>query len=82
MRKDLKITEKEIERRQTILKATTDFFGQKINEDSFNRITKAIRNNTINTLEGDEQYAARLIHTNLTDPIYRAALKEPILNVA
>ena len=65
------LSEATLEKRKLLLKAVTDYFGEKIPEDSFMRIMAAIKRNSTLGLDETERKAVWSIRTNLEDETYR-----------
>lgn len=82
MKKIRHLSEKESLKRRLILKATEDYFGERIEEGIFGRVVKAVRNKSTLGLNEEERKAAWTIQTNLTDEVYIASLQVPISDVA
>ena len=68
------LSEATLEKRKLLLKAVTDYFGEKIPEDSFKRIVAALKSGSTLGLDEDERKAAWAIKTNLEDEMYRNSL--------
>ena len=70
------LSDKNLEKRKLILKAVEDYFGRKIEEDSFRKIVAALKSGSTKDLTEEERRCAWTVDVNLKDPVYIANLKQ------
>lgn len=68
------LSDKEIVRRKVWLKSIEDYFGDPIEQESFERISKALKSGSTAGLSEEERKAAWTIRINLEDPVYKLNL--------
>lgn len=70
------LSTKDLLRRKLVLAAITDYFNEKIPQEQFERINKAVKANSTLGLDEEDRKAVWLIRGNLEDPEYMRNLQE------